>query len=184
MKTRMEFVTVGKASSDKIYVKYKEKIAIFHGEIGMDYFLVLANKIEWYPNKKATINEKIELMTIANKTFWGEKRLLFIADDAIWFDWKGYPLITIENKMIKSIKISCVCEVLAEVNSFDNISDFYYLKKYIAELIKIKKFCKKHSINKYDGYGHKKFSYKCTKCRSVWVLTEPYGNFMGRLERK
>lgn len=54
----MEFVTVGKASSDKIHVKYNDKIATFHGEIGIDYFLVLANKIEWYPNKKATINEK------------------------------------------------------------------------------------------------------------------------------
>ena len=51
----MEFVTVGKASSDKIHVKYNDKIATFHGEIGIDYFLVLANKIEWYPNKKATI---------------------------------------------------------------------------------------------------------------------------------
>ena len=58
----MEFVTVGKASSDKIHVKYNDKIATFHGEIGIDYFLVLANKIEWYPNKKATINEKIELL--------------------------------------------------------------------------------------------------------------------------
>lgn len=48
----MEFVTVGKASSDKIHVKYNDKIATFHGEIGIDYFLVLANKIEWYPNKK------------------------------------------------------------------------------------------------------------------------------------
>ena len=74
----MEFVIVGKASSDKIHVKYNDKIATFHGEIGIDYFLVLANKIEWYPNKKATINEKIELMTIANKTFLGEKRLYFI----------------------------------------------------------------------------------------------------------
>ena len=73
----MEFVTVGKASSDKIHVKYNDKIATFHGEIGIDYFLVLANKIEWYPNKKATINEKIELMTIANKTFLGEKRLYY-----------------------------------------------------------------------------------------------------------
>ena len=53
----MEFVTVGKASSDKIHVKYNDKIATFHGEIGIDYFLVLANKIEWYPNKKATIND-------------------------------------------------------------------------------------------------------------------------------
>ena len=103
----MEFVIVGKASSDKIHVKYNDKIATFHGEIGIDYFLVLANKIEWYPNKKATINEKIELMTIANKTFLGEKRLYFIADDAIWFDWKGSPLIVIENNIIKSIKISC-----------------------------------------------------------------------------
>ena len=132
----MEFVTVGKASSDKIHVKYNDKIATFHGEIGIDYFLVLANKIEWYPNKKATINEKIELMTIANKTFLGEKRLYFIADDAIWFDWKGYPLIVIENNIIKSMKISCVCEVLAEVDEFNDISDFCYLKKYIAELKK------------------------------------------------
>ena len=179
----MEFITVGKASSDKIHVKYNDKIATFHGEIGIDYFLVLANKIEWYPNKKATINEKIELMTIANKTFLGEKRLYFIADDAIWFDWKGYPLIVIENNIIKSMKISCVCEVLAEVDEFNDISDFCYLKKYIAELKKAKKLCKKHSINKYDGYGHKKFYYKCTKCRSVWALTEPDGNFNGRLEK-
>lgn len=49
----MDFVTVGKASSDKIHVKYNDKIATFHGEIGIDYFLVLANKIEWYPNKKS-----------------------------------------------------------------------------------------------------------------------------------
>ena len=49
----MEFVTVGKASSDKIHVKYNDKIATFHGEIGIDYFLMLANKIEWYQNKKA-----------------------------------------------------------------------------------------------------------------------------------
>ena len=130
MKMHMEFVTVGKASSDKIHVKYNDKIATFHGEIGIDYFMVLANKIEWYPNKKATINEKIELMTIANKTFLGEKRLYFIADDAIWFDWKGSPLIVIENNIIKSIKISCVCEVLAEVDEFNDISDFCYLKKY------------------------------------------------------
>lgn len=179
----MEFVTVGKASSDKIHVKYNDKIATFHGEIGIDYFMVLANKIEWYPNKKATINEKIELMTIANKTFLGEKRLYFIADDAIWFDWKGSPLIVIENNIIKSIKVSCVCEVLAEVDEFNDISDFCYLKKYIAELKKAKKLCKKHSINKYDSYGHKKFYYKCTKCRSVWALTEPDGNFNGRLEK-
>ena len=38
----MEFVTVGKASSDKIHVKYNDKIATFHGEIGIDYFLVLS----------------------------------------------------------------------------------------------------------------------------------------------
>ena len=164
----MEFVTVGKASSDKIHVKYNDKIATFHGEIGIDYFMVLANKIEWYPNKKATINEKIELMTIANKTFLGEKRLYFIADDAIWFDWKGSPLIVIENNIIKSIKISCVCEVS---------------KKIYCWIKKAKKLCKKHSINKYDGYGHKKFYYKCTKCRSVWALTEPDGNFNGRLEK-
>ena len=56
-------------------------------------------------------------------------------------------------------------------------------KKYIAELKKAKKLCKKHSINKYDGYGHKKFYYNCTKCRSVWALTEPDGNFNGRLEK-
>ena len=142
MKMHMEFVTVGKASSDKIHVKYNDKIATFHGEIGIDYFLVLANKIEWYPNKKATINEKIELMTIANKTFLGEKRLYFIADDAIWFDWKGYPLIVIENNIIKSMKISCVCEVLAEVDEFNDISDFCYLKKYIAELKKQRNFVK------------------------------------------
>ena len=29
----MEFVTVGKASSDKIHVKYNDKIATFNGEI-------------------------------------------------------------------------------------------------------------------------------------------------------
>lgn len=81
-------------------------------------------------------------MTIANKTFLGEKRLYFIADDAIWFDWKGSPLIVIENNIIKSIKISCVCEVLAEVDEFNDISDFCYLKKYIAELKKAKKLCK------------------------------------------
>ena len=80
-------------------------------------------------------------MTIANKTFLGEKRLYFIADDAIWFDWKGSPLIVIGNNIIKSIKISCVCEVLAEVDEFNDISDFCYLKKYIAEL-KAKKLCK------------------------------------------
>ena len=85
--------------------------------------------------------------------------------------------------IIKSIKISCVCEVLAEVDEFNDISDFCYLKKYIAELKKAKKLCKKHSINKYDGYGHKKIYYKCTKCRSVWALTEPDGNFNGRLEK-
>ena len=96
---------------------------------------------------------------------------------------EGSPLIVIENNIIKSIKISCVCEVLAEVDEFNDISDFCYLKKYIAELKKAKKLCKKHSINKYDGYGHKKFYYKCTKCRSVWVLTEPDGNFNGRLEK-
>ena len=60
---------------------------------------------------------------------------------------------------------------------------FLLSKKYIAELKKAKKLCKKHSINKYDGYGHKKFYYKCTKCRSVWALTEPDGNFNGRLEK-
>ena len=109
--------------------------------------------------------------------------MLFRSDDAIWFDWKGSPLIVIENNIIKSIKISCVCEVLAEVDEFNDISDFCYLKKYIAELKKAKKLCKKHSINKYDGYGHKKFYYKCTKCRSVWALTEPDGNFNGRLEK-
>ena len=32
----MEFVTVGKASSDKIHVKYNDKIATFHVEIGID----------------------------------------------------------------------------------------------------------------------------------------------------
>ena len=52
-----------------------------------------------------------------------------------------------------------------------------------VKLKKAKKLCKKHSINKYDGYGHKKFYYKCTKCRSVWALTEPDGNFNGRLEK-
>ena len=102
----MEFVTVGKASSDKIHVKYNDKIATFHGEIGIDYFLVLANKIEWYPNKKATINEKIELMTIANKTFLGEKRLYFIADDAIWFDWKGSPLIAVSYTHLRAHETS------------------------------------------------------------------------------
>ena len=92
-------------------------------------------------------------------------------------------IFDIENNIIKSMKISCVCEVLAEVDEFNDISDFCYLKKYIAELKKAKKLCKKHSINKYDGYGHKKFYYKCTKCRSVWALTEPDGNFNGRLEK-
>lgn len=81
-------------------------------------------------------------MTIANKTFLGEKRLYFIADDAIWFDWKGSPLIVIENNIIKSIKISCVCEVLAKVDEFNDISDFCYLKKYIAELKKQRNFVK------------------------------------------
>lgn len=126
----MEFVTVGKASSDKIHIKYNDKIATFHGEIGRDYFFVLANKIEWYPNKKATVNEKIELMTIANKAFLGEKRLYFIADDAIWFDWKGSPLIIVENNIIKSIKISCVCEALAEVDDL-NINFRFLLSKKI-----------------------------------------------------
>lgn len=55
-----------------------------------------------------------------------------------------------------SEKISCVCDVLAEVNGFDNISDFYYLKN-IAELIKIKKLCKKHFINKYVSMDIKIF---------------------------
>lgn len=179
----MEFVTAGKASSDKIYVKYNDKIATFHGEIGINYFLVFANETEWYPNKKATVNEKIELMTVANKTFLGKKRLYFIADDAIWFDRKGSPLIIIENNIIRSIKISCVCETLAEDNDFNEISDFCYLKKYISELIKAKKLCKKRCINKYDDHGHKKFYYKCTKCASVWALSEPDGNFNGRLEK-
>ncbi|MFQ7173611.1 MAG: hypothetical protein ACLRQF_16955 [Thomasclavelia ramosa] len=65
---------------------------------------MLANKIEWYQIKKQQLMKKIELMTIANKTFLGEKRLYFIADDARWFDWKGSPLIVIENNIIKSIK--------------------------------------------------------------------------------
>ena len=36
----MEFVIVGKASSDKIHVKYNDKIATFHGEIGIDLSLI------------------------------------------------------------------------------------------------------------------------------------------------
>lgn len=67
----MEFVTVGKASSDKIHVKYNDKIATFHGEIGIDYFLVLANKIEWYPNKKATINEKNRIDDYSKQNLFG-----------------------------------------------------------------------------------------------------------------
>lgn len=40
----------GKASSDKINVKYN-KIAIFHGKIGIDHFWVLAKKIYCRTNK-------------------------------------------------------------------------------------------------------------------------------------
>ena len=54
----MEFITVGKASSDKIHVKYNDKIATFHGEIGIDYFMVLAIKQSGIQIKKQQLMKK------------------------------------------------------------------------------------------------------------------------------
>ena len=92
----MEFVIVGKASSDKIHVKYNDKIATFHGEIGIDYFLVLANKIEWYPNKKATINENGFLKIASDYVVSGEDPQIEVTATSVYDNTKtGRASVTV-----------------------------------------------------------------------------------------
>ena len=54
----MEFVTLGKASSDKIHVKYNDKIATFHGEMEQIIFWCLLIKQSGIQIKKQQLMKK------------------------------------------------------------------------------------------------------------------------------
>ena len=167
----MEFISVGQAYRDRIHVRYKGKIATFYGEMGEDYFAVLVNDIEWYPNHPATVEEKIELMIEANKTFHDKHRLYFYEDNAIFFDWRGMPFIYVMDGVIKAVEMPCICNALVEINGFDTNEEYEQFDRYIKDLLQVKALQEKKTIQTKKGHTQK--NYQCKVCKCNWCLVKP-----------
>lgn len=173
----MEFVSVGTAYRDRIHVSYKGKIATFYGEMGEDYFAVLVNDINWYPDQPATVEEKIELMTEANKAFHDDHRLYFYEDNTVLFDWKGKPFIYVKDGVIKAVEMPCICGALTEINGFHSSEEFVQFERFIKDLLQMKAIRAKRTFKKYRGHQAK--YYQCTVCKCSWCLVEPDSSFSG-----
>lgn len=180
----MDFISVEEASRDQIHVTYNGRIATFYGEISDIGFVVSANDIEWYPGIPATVEEKIQLMKEANQTFHGMHKLFFYSfysNSTIYFDFKGEPLIQIQNNMILAEEFPCICSILTEINEFQDNAEYKRLQVILNGFITTKQMKKKLLpvfYKKQLGYR-----YECLICHTNWILVKPGTNKKGFFQK-
>ena len=74
-------------------------------------------------------------------------------------------------------KISCICNVLEEINEFFSITEFERFQKYIEGLVNDGDLIEVHVKKPYAGFPEQWL--KCTLCPQIWRLVHPDFPFKG-----
>ena len=129
-----------------------------------------------------SVDEKLEIMrSIHRYGLEDESCSVNFVDDrneSIFFDPHGNPLVCIDGEIIRSAKVSitCICEVLEEVDNFSD-SEFKLFQMYITRLVKNRVLRKVRIREKY-GKPKEKW-YECKTCKTIWRLVYPDVSFRG-----
>ncbi len=169
LKLQGDFIVLGSPARDRLELIYKGRMLTLCGECGGSYrFAAYTEKMYWADGQYLTAEEKLELIIAAYNVFSGREEICFIDDErkGIFTDWRGKPLVHIENDRIIAQKFDCPCGWIPQQLQLKDPAEQKSFKDKIIISTNNGLLLKKSSF-----FGRKK-EYECRYCGSSWSVQD------------